>query len=138
MYNDLVFAFGITGPVLILVLVGWVVRQIDLIDSNFVTKANALVFNVSMPVMLFLALANSTLSESLDIPLILVGVGGTLLLVAALLIVGRWLPEDQRGVFVQGSYRGNLAVLGIALAVATYGESILSTIGMYIAMAKGL
>jgi len=134
MYNDLAFAFSITGPVLVLVILGCAVRKIGLINSNFVTSANALVFNVSMPIMLFLALANSTLSESLDIPLALIGVAGTLLLILLLIVVGRCIPKDQRGVFIQGSYRGNLAVLGIALAVATYGDSILGKLGMYIAV----
>jgi len=134
MYNDLAFAFSITGPVLVLVILGCAIRKIGLINSNFVTSANALVFNVSMPIMLFLALANSTLSESLDIPLALIGVAGTLLLILLLIVVGRCIPKDQRGVFIQGSYRGNLAVLGIALAVATYGDSILGKLGMYIAV----
>jgi predicted permease len=128
------FAFGITGPVLLLLLLGWAIRQLKLVDHQFVTQANALVFNVAMPAILFFALSSQPLTASLDWPLILVGLGGTLLFVAILLLVGRLVPEDQRGVFVQGSYRGNLAILGIALAVATYGDSVLPLIGLYIAV----
>jgi predicted permease len=128
------FAFGITGPVLLLLILGWAIRQLGWVDNHFVTQANALVFNIAMPVILFFALSSQPLNVSLDLPLILVGLGGTLLLVGILLLVGQLVPKDQRGVFVQGSYRGNLAVLGIALAVATYGESVLPLIGMYIAV----
>ena len=124
------FAFGITGPVLLLLILGWAIRQLGWVDNHFVTQANALVFNIAMPVILFFALSSQPLNVSLDLPLILVGLGGTLLLVGILLLVGQLVPKDQRGVFVQGSYRGNLAVLGIALAVATYGESVLPLIGM--------
>lgn len=134
MLEQFIFAFGITGPVLLLLLLGWVIRQLKLVDHQFVTQANALVFNVGMPAILFFALSSQPLTVSVDLPLILVGLGGTLLIVAILLIVGRLVPEDQRGVFVQGAYRGNLAIVGIALAVATYGDGVLPVIGLFIAV----
>lgn len=128
------FAFGITGPVLLLLLLGWAIKRLNLVDYHFVAQANALVFNIALPAILFFALSSQPLTVSIDLPLILVGLGGTLLFVAILLLVGRLVPDDQRGVFVQGSYRGNLAILGIALAVATYGHSVLPLIGLYIAV----
>lgn len=134
MIEQFSFAFGITGPILLLLLLGWAIRQLTLVDHHFVTQANALVFNVAMPAILFFALSRQSLTETIDLPLILVGLGGTLLLVAILLLVGQLVPKDQRGVFVQGSYRGNLAILGIALAVATYGQSVLPLIALYIAV----
>ena len=134
MFNDFIFAVGITGPILLLLLLGWGVRRIGLIDTHFISQANALVFNIAMPAVLFLALSKHSLSDSMDPTLILVGVGGTLALVAVAIGVAHWIPREQRGVFVQGSYRGNLAILGIALSVATYGESILAIIGMYLAV----
>ena len=101
-------------------------------------QANALVFNVALPVMLYFAIASRPLAETFDATLTGVGLAGTLLLVALLLVVGRGLPADQRGVFVQGGYRGNLAILGIALAVATYGEGVLATAAVYIAVVTTL
>ena len=105
-----------------------------LVDDSFVTQANALVFNVALPVMLFFAISAGSLNQAFNLPLTLIGLGGTLALVGLLLIVGRLIPADQRGVFVQGSYRGNLAILGVALAVATYGESVLPLVAVYIAV----
>lgn len=133
MTDELVFAFGITGPILVLLALGWALRRIELIDGHFVAKANALVFNVALPGLLFFSLATASLDRVFDPVLIAVGLGGTLLLILFLLLVGRLLPVDQRGVFVQGSYRGNLAILGVALAVATYGETVLPMVAMYIA-----
>ncbi len=134
MLNEFVFAFGITGPILILLLLGWGIKRIGLVDSHFISQANALVFNVALPTVLFLALSGNSISDAMDPTLILVGLGGTLALVAILIGVAKWIPKDQRGVFVQGSYRGNLAILGIALAVATYGDEVLPIIGLYIAV----
>jgi len=131
--DELGFAFGITGPILILMVLGWGLRKTAVIDAPFVSKANALVFKVALPALLFFSLATSPPGEAFDLRLTLVGLGGTLLLIGLLLMVGRLLPPDQRGVFVQGSYRGNLAILGVALAVATYGETVLPLVAVYIA-----
>jgi len=125
-------AFAITGPILLLLLIGWSTRQWGWINDAFVTQANALVFNIAMPVMLFLAISQRSFDQSVDLTMMLVGLVGTFLLVALLLLVGRLIPRDQRGVFVQGSYRGNLAILGLALSVATYGDDVMPLVAVYI------
>jgi len=120
MIDQLGFAFGITGPVLLLLALGALVRRAGLIDQEFIRQANALVYTVALPVMLYFAIATRPITDAFDPLMSAIGVGGTLIIIAMALLVGRLLPEDQRGVFVQGSYRGNLAILGIALALATY------------------
>ncbi len=131
---DLAFAFGVTGPILLLLALGAVVRRVGLIDQEFVRQANALVYNVALPVMLYFAIATRPISASFDLSLSATGVIGTLVIIGLALVVGRLVPQDQRGVFVQGSYRGNLAILGIALALATYGTDILPLVAVYIAV----
>lgn len=134
MIEELRFAFGITGPILILLALGSVVRRVGLVDASFISQANALVYNIALPVMLFFAISSRPLAEAFDPVLTLTGLIGTLVLIGILLIVGRLVPEDQRGVFVQGSYRGNLAILGVALAVATYGDDVLPLVAVYVAV----
>jgi predicted permease len=134
MIDQLGFAFGITGPVLLLLALGALVRRAGLIDQEFIRQANALVYTVALPVMLYFAIATRPITDAFDPLMSAIGVGGTLIIIAMALLVGRLLPEDQRGVFVQGSYRGNLAILGIALALATYGTDSLPMIAVYIAI----
>ena len=55
MYNLLSFAFSITGPVLLLLSIGWFVRHIGMIGDTFIREANTLVYNIAFPVMLFYA-----------------------------------------------------------------------------------
>lgn len=131
---DFSFAFGITGPILLLLMLGAGVRRVQLIDDEFIRQANGLVYNLALPIMLYFAIATRPISQAFDPLLCFVGVVGTLLLIVLARLVGRVLPEDQRGVFVQGSYRGNLAILGIALALATYGEDVLPLVAVYIAL----
>lgn len=132
MLSQLQFAFGITGPILLLLIIGWSVRTLGWVNDTFVSQANTVVFNIAMPVMLFFAISSSSFDQALNLALTLVGAVGTLAFVCLLLIVGRVLPLDQRGVFIQGSYRGNLAILGVALCVATYGDSVLPMVALYI------
>lgn len=115
-------------------MLGWSLRKIDLVNADFISQANALVFNVAMPVMLFFSISSKSFNEAIDIPLTAIGLVGTLALVGLLIVVGRVLPVDQRGVFVQGAYRGNLAILGVALALATYGDDVLPLVAVYIAV----
>ena len=132
MFEQLSFAFGITGPILLLLAIGWGVRCLGWVGEEFVSQANTVVFNIAMPVMLFFAISGGNFKEAVNVPLTLVGAVGTLLLVGLLLIVGKLLPDAQRGVFVQGSYRGNLAILGVALCVAAYGDGVLPMVALYI------
>ena len=138
MTDSLQFAFNITGPVLLLLLLGWGIRQIGWLQEEFVAQANTLVFNIALPVMLFFAISSGSFNDALNLTMTLVGAIGTLLLIGILLLVGRALPADQRGVFVQGSYRGNLAILGVALCVATYGEGVLPMVALYIGVVTTL
>ena len=132
MLEQLQFAFSITGPILLLLIIGWSIRRLGWIQDDFVSQANTVVFNIAMPVMLFLAISGSSFNQAMNLKLTLVGASGTLALIVILILVGRVLPKDQRGVFVQGSYRGNLAILGVALCVATYGDGILPMVALYI------
>ena len=113
-------------------MIGWAVRRLNWVQEEFVTQANTVVFNIAMPAMLFFAISTGSFDEAINVPLTLIGALCTLALIGLLLLVGRALPKDQRGVFVQGSYRGNLAILGVALCVASYGEGVLPMVALYI------
>ena len=138
MLQELQFAFGVTGPILFLLLLGYTLKKVQAIDAVFVKQANGLIFNIALPVMLFFAISSKDITESFDMPFVASGVIGTLLLVALLLLFSKRIPAHQRGVFIQGAYRGNKAIVAVALAVAAFGESILPTIGVYIAVVTTL
>ena len=65
MYTLLSFAFSITGPILLLLLIGWCVRHLGMISDAFIREANTLVYNIAFPVMLFYALSATPLHLSL-------------------------------------------------------------------------
>ena len=135
---QLQFALGITGPILILMMLGFALHRGRVIDSHFVEQANSLVFNVALPALLFFAIANQPLQQTLDQRQILTGLLGTLILVGLLLLTSQHIPKSQRGVFIQGAYRGNIGVIGVAYCVATYGQDILPLAAIYLAIVTAL
>lgn len=114
---------AITAPVFSMLFLGVALRRFGLIDAHFISTASALVFNVSMPAMLFLAIWRADLSSALQPAVFGYFVLATLL---GYLLAWGWavlrVPRDERGVYVQGAFRGNNGIIGLALATSLYGD----------------
>ena len=135
MLDQFTFALNVTAPILILLVLGLTFRRTGFIDQHFINIANSFVFNVTLPCLLFFSIANTPLTQSTNIPLFLFGVlftlGSALLFWLLSLIV---IEHDKRGVFIQGAFRGNLGIIGIALTLNAYGTEILATASLYMAL----
>ncbi|WP_160288191.1 AEC family transporter [Pseudomonas knackmussii] len=115
--------FGITAPVFSMLFLGVLLRRIGLIDPPFINTASALVFNATMPVMLFLGIYHSDLHRAASPAVMLYFCLATL---GGFLVAWGWaiwrVPREDRGVYVQGAFRGNNGIVGLALATSLYGE----------------
>lgn len=121
--DNLSFALSVTAPIFIVMAAGWVLRRINMIDGGFVETASQLVFKVALPTLIFLNLAQLEIATVLDPGQLLFGLGATVAGFVLLWLVSGWLgmaPAD-RGVFVQGAFRGNLGIVGIAVCAQLYG-----------------
>lgn len=122
---------AITIPVFSMLFLGVLLKRLGQINDAFIHTASSLVFNVSMPVMLFLAILHADLSTALQ-PAVL-GYFVLATITGFLLVWGwaiLWVPRAERGVFVQGSFRGNNGIIGLALATSLYGDYGLSLGGI--------
>ncbi|WXL26676.1 AEC family transporter [Ectopseudomonas mendocina] len=123
--------FAVTAPVFAMLFLGVLLKRLGQVDAAFVSTATALVFNVSMPVMLFLAILHADLNTALQPKLL-----GYFLLatVVGFLLAWAWaiwrVPKAERGVYVQGAFRGNNGIIGLALATSLYGDYGLSLGGV--------
>ncbi|MEC4766877.1 AEC family transporter [Halomonas sp. CUBES01] len=113
----------VTLPVFAMVFVGLALKRMGWIDRAFVATASALVFKATLPTLIFLSLVNADLSVALDIPLLVFFALATLCQCA---LSWGWasfrIPRQERGVYVQGAFRGNCGVVGLALAAGMYGD----------------
>ncbi|MBC3766695.1 AEC family transporter [Neptunicella marina] len=128
-------ALTVTAPLLIILLAGIAFRKSGILDSAFVETGNKLVFGVALPCLLFLSVATHPTSDSQVLPLIIFALVATVL---SVVIVRGFSPlfiaKDQCGVFTQCAFRGNMGIIGIALCLNAYDESILAIAAIYVAV----
>ena len=51
--NSLIFSVNATMPIFLIMIIGWVIRRVGIIDESFTIKANDYVFKIGLPVLLF-------------------------------------------------------------------------------------
>ncbi|WP_434470868.1 AEC family transporter [Aeromonas veronii] len=120
---SLLFSLSITGPICVVLLLGILLKQLGLLPDSFVESASRLVFQVTLPALLFLSMVRTDFSTMPSPWLILYGLLGTLTGFLILeVLAARFIPERrQRGIFVQGSFRGNMGIMGLAYVQNAYG-----------------
>ena len=114
---------NITAPVFAMLFLGILLKRIDWIDDNFIHTASALVFNVTMPTLLFLGILHADLHSALQPSLLIYFAVATLIGFAIAWGWAIWrCPREDRGIYTQGAFRGNNGVIGLALAASMYGD----------------
>lgn len=106
------------------VLAGIVAARAGLLPQALNDRISRLSFNFGLPAMLFAGAAGVDYSTLATASYLLAGVLGTFLVLALSWVYSLWrghtLPE--RGIFSQGAFRSNLAIMGLALCISAYGE----------------
>lgn len=115
---------NIVFPVFIVITLGWFVRRINLVDDAFLRQTNTLVYYLCLPLLLFYKIATADFSANFNFEL----VAGAILAVIFSCVISyvygvlRCYPPQQLGAFSQGSFRGNLAYIGLAIVFNAYGD----------------
>jgi predicted permease len=130
------FALSVTGPIILVLIMGVVLARTGLLTSAFMDGGTRLVFNVTLPCLLFVTISQTHFEQTANLTLIAVGVLGTLALFAlAEAIAARLVaPPVDRGVVVQGIYRGNMGIIGLAYCVNAYGDRALAAAALYLGL----
>ena len=133
MLDAIVFAVSIILPNLILMGLGFFMRKREQISQDFIDQASYFVFNYCLPSLLFFSVVDSQVDYGAQIPLILAGLVVTLLLFFGAEVYARRFIADSRdqGVFVQGVFRSNMAIIGLATVANAYGQAGLSIGAVY-------
>lgn len=133
MIEAIVFAITIILPNLILMGLGFFMQKNRQASKAFIDQSSNFVFNYCLPCLLFFSVINSEVDYAKQIILIMAGVAVTFtLFVGSELYASRFIhnPADQ-GVFVQGVFRSNMAIIGLATVANAYGEQGLSVGAVY-------
>lgn len=123
--RELFITMDIMLPLLLMLSVGWLLSRLGLMKDGLAAGMNQLVFRVFLPVLLFNNIRTLNLDEAPGwgfSAYLFFGVTGVFLL--AQWLVPRFEHDPRKvGVMVQGIFRSNFAVLGIALMTAMYDQS---------------
>ena len=116
------FSLSITGPICLVLVLGIWLKRLGLLPDSFVESASRLVFQVTLPALLFLSMVRTDFSTMPSPWLILYGLLGTLAGFLVLeVLAARFISEQKlRGIFVQGSFRGNMGIMGLAYVQNAY------------------
>lgn len=128
--ENMILSFNVIAPLFFLMVIGYLIANYtDLADKDLLKKANTLVFKVFLPCMLFKNIYRSNIREQMQGGLCIFAAGSLLLLFALLcLIVPRVVKkENQQGVVIQGIFRSNYVIFGVAVVENMYGSANIAT-----------
>lgn len=133
--SSFLFSMSVTLPTVLMLLLGVVLQRLHMVDDKFTGQATKIIFNITLPILLFLNITSNPVEFRSQLLPIAASFTGTLLLfIVAELVAAKFIVEKQeRGTFVQGVYRGNNGILGLALCINAYGEAGLAPASIYAA-----
>ena len=124
MFDNFIYSAEVIIPIFILVALGMLLRKFGVVEEAFSKSADKLVFKVGLPAMLFLEVAGSELSASLDPKLVIFSfltITGSFLCVSMVITV--FVKDNgRRGAMIQGICRSNFAILGVPLLQNMFGD----------------
>ena len=123
--ENLLFSINTVLPVFLIILLGIFLKKKEIINENFISLSSYLVFKVSLPALVFIKISQTNFTQVFDPREVLLLFGGSLLFYIISWILSIILIKDlkSRGSFIQGSFRGNIAIIGLAIVFNVFGES---------------
>lgn len=118
------FSLNAVMPILIMFVIGYFLKSVGFADEAFFKKANAMVFKVFLPVLLFKNVYDIDSFSSINVPVIIYCFFAVLLLCLIGYFAAKLLSKsrNQTGVIAQCTFRSNYAVIGIPLAETLGGS----------------
>lgn len=127
--EELIFSLNVTLPVFLLMLIGYFLNKINIVDVEFANKINKFVFVALLPVLLFKDLSKSDFYTIWDTKYLIYCFLATLFSVVILWIASIFLKDKTiQGEFIQAGYRSSAALLAYVFVQNIYGE------GKYVAI----
>lgn len=123
--ENFIFALNATLPLFLVILLGWFLRRVGMIDEGFCTVGNRYVFQCALPVSLFRSVAEMDLYADFDLRFCVF-----CFVVTSVVFLGVWgltwrFARDRSivGAFSQAAARSSAAILGVGIAENIYGSA---------------
>ena len=113
--SNLIYSINATLPIFLLIILGKVLKTTKIINDEFTKTADRYVFRIALPALLFSDLTENNVGSAFDGKYVLFCFSVTIFSIAVLWgLTEKFMKnEEQKGAFIQGSYR-SAAILGLA------------------------
>lgn len=114
--SNLFYSINATLPIFLLIILGKVLKTTKIINDEFTKTADRYVFRIALPALLFSDLTENNVGSAFDGKYVLFCFSVTIFSIAVLWgLTEKFMKnEEQKGAFIQGSYRSSAAILGLA------------------------
>ncbi len=121
--QSLSFALKAVLPIILMVVLGYFIKRIDLVKQEHSKILNKLVFRVFLPVMLFLNVYSIKTAGEVNYGYILYAVlsAVVIFLISIPVVMLVTAQNERRGAILQSTFRSNYALIGIPLAQSLFG-----------------
>lgn len=111
-------------PIVLLIFIGYWLKQIGFLSEDFLDTGNKLVFRLFLPISLFVSVYTIESIQNLPWDVIVYCLIITLLIFVLGLVTAMWSTNviRRRGVMLQCIFRSNFAIIGLPLAASVGGD----------------
>jgi len=122
--ENIIFTGNVVIPVFLLVALGFFLKKINVINENFADVTSKFVFSVSLPALIFINIAQIDIGSAIEIDQIVYIYSATIISFIIIWILSVPFIKDARNlsVFVQGAFRSNFGIFGLAIISKLFGE----------------
>ncbi len=127
MFENILFTANIVAPVFLIIAVGYFARRLRIINEVFVDVTSKFVFQISLPVFIFFKISELDLSQALELNQIGYIYSGTIITYLLIWFGSTFFIKNSKdkSAFIQGAFRGNYAIIGLALISNLFGNNAL-------------
>lgn len=127
--SNLVFSLNATIPVFLMMVFGWFIKRIGILDEHTTNKLNQFAFRILLPALLFMDLSAADFKAVWDTKFVLFCLVVTLLSIGIAFGLSMLHKEkSERGEIIQAAYRSSAAILGIAFVKNIYGQATMAAL----------
>ena len=125
MLSNFIFSINAVIPVFLIMLLGYELKRRELLSAGFLASGNKLLFYIALPIMLFRGVYTNDIRDFIDFRFIAFVLGITMATFFTLWGIASIFIKEKSVVasVVQGSFRGNFALMGIPIILNLAGNA---------------
>lgn len=121
--NNFIFSLNATIPIFLIMVIGILLKKLNIINDEFAKGLNKFVFNLALPVLLFQDISSTNFIELWDSKFVTFCFITTFISIIISYFVSMFFKDKSiQGEFIQSSYRSSASIVGIAFVQNIYGN----------------